>query len=52
MWTTRVSCTHTANSWRVLQYNKTTQETRLLCDGWTKVTTGHVNVTAVGGDNN
>ena len=33
----------------LLNYSKETQETRLLCKGWTKDTTGHVNVTAVGG---
>ena len=35
----------------LLNYSKETQETRLLCEGWTKYTTGHVNVTAVGGNN-
>ena len=34
----------------LLNYRKETQETRLLCEGWTKDTTGHVNVTAVGGN--
>ena len=35
----------------LLNYSKETQETRLLCEGWTKDTTGHVNVTAVDGNN-
>ena len=35
----------------LLNYSKKTQETRLLCEGWTKDTTGHVNVIAVGGNN-
>ena len=35
----------------LLNYSKETQETRLLCEGWTKDTTGHVNVTAVSGTN-
>ena len=30
---------------------KKTQETRLLCEGWTKNTSGHIGVTAVGGNN-
>ena len=35
----------------LLKYSKETQETRLLCEGLTKDTTGHVNVTALGGNN-
>ena len=35
----------------LLNYSKKTQETRFLCEDWTKDTTGHVNVTAVGGNN-
>ena len=35
----------------LLNFSKETQETRLLCEGWTKDTTGQVNVTAVGGNN-
>ena len=35
----------------LLNYSKETKETRLLCEGWTKDTTGHVNVTAVGANN-
>ena len=35
----------------LLNYSKETREIRLLCEGWTKDTTGHVNVTAVGGNN-
>ena len=35
----------------LLNYSKQTKETRLLCEGWTKNTTGHVNVTAVGENN-
>ena len=35
----------------LLKYRKKIKETRLLCKGWTKDTTGHVNVTAVGGNN-
>ena len=30
---------------------KKTQEMRLVCEGWTKDTTRHINVTAVGGNN-
>ena len=36
---------------RLLNFCKETQETRLLCEGWTKDTTGHMGVTAVGGKN-
>ena len=35
----------------LLNYSKETQETRLLCEGWTKDTTGHVNVAVVVGNN-
>ena len=35
----------------LLNFCKETQETRLLCEGWTKDTSGHMNVTAVGGNN-
>ena len=35
----------------LLNFCKETQETHLLCEGWTKDTTGHINVTAVGGNN-
>ena len=35
----------------LLIYCKETQETRLLCEGWTKDNTGHMAVTAVGGNN-
>ena len=35
----------------VFNYCKETQESRLLCEGWTKDTTGHMAVTAVGGNN-
>ena len=35
----------------LLNYSKETQETRLLCKGWTKDRTGYVNVTAVGENN-
>ena len=35
----------------LLNYSKETQETRILCEGWIKDTTGHVNVTAVGRNN-
>ena len=34
-----------------LNFSKETQETRLLCEGWTKDTTGHIGVTTVGGNN-
>ena len=35
----------------LLNYSKETLKTRLMCEGWTKTTTGHVNVTAVDGNN-
>ena len=35
----------------LLNYVKETQETRLLWQSWTKNTTGHMNVIAVGGNN-
>ena len=35
----------------LFNFYKETQETPLLCEGWTKDTTGHMNVTAVGGNN-
>ena len=35
----------------LLNYCKEIQETRLLCEGWTKDTTVHMGVTAVGGTN-
>ena len=35
----------------LLNFCKETQETRLLCEGWTKDTTGQMGVTAVGGAN-
>ena len=35
----------------LLNYCKETYETRLLCEGWTKDTSGHMAVTAVGGNN-
>ena len=35
----------------LLNFCKDTQQTRLLCEGWTKDTTGHMGVTAVGGNN-
>ena len=35
----------------LLNFCKENQETRLLCEGWTKDTTGHMNVSAVGGNN-
>ena len=36
----------------LLNFCKETQETRLLCESWTKNTTLHMNVTAFGGNNN
>ena len=35
----------------LLNYCQETQETRYLCEGWTKDTTGHLNVTVVGENN-
>ena len=35
----------------LLNFCKETQETRLLCEGWTKDTAGNVGVTGVGGNN-
>ena len=35
----------------LFNFCKETQETRLLCEGWTKDTSGHMGVTAVGGNN-
>ena len=35
----------------LLNFCKGIQETRLLCEGWTKDTTGHMGVTTVGGNN-
>ena len=35
----------------LLNFCKEVQETRLLSEGWTKDTSGHMNVTAVGGNN-
>ena len=39
------------SDWKtLLNYSKETQGTRLLCDGWTKNTSGQMRVTAVGGN--
>ena len=35
----------------LLNYSKETQETRLLCEGWTKDTSGQIGVTPLGGNN-
>ena len=35
----------------LLNFCKEVQDTRLLCEGWTKQTSGHMNVIAVGGNN-
>ena len=48
MWATRASFTRIAHTWRVC---KEIQETRLLCERWTKDTSRHMSVTAVGGNN-
>ena len=48
---TRASCTRIAYTWRLFSTFATTQQTRLLCEGWTKDTTGHMCVTAVDWNN-
>ena len=50
MYATRASFTRIAHTYSLLNICKETQETRLLCEGWTKDTSGHMGVTAVGGN--
>ena len=44
-------CPYRSHLETLLNFSKQIQETRLLSEGWTKDTSGHMGVTAVGGNN-